>query len=210
MKKILLILAFSIVLIIGYYFISTPSSYKIKNKNPKGKSIICFGDSLTYGTGAPKDMNYPAQLSKMINQPVINLGIPGETTSMALKRIDKVIELDPKIVLITLGGNDLKNGISKKVTFANLKNIITTIQNDNTLVIIGGIDIPFFGKGFGQAYAELARKTGSILVPNIYTGLLGNRDLMSDRIHPNSRGYTKLARKFYTVLKPYINQMHSK
>ncbi|MCP4178467.1 MAG: arylesterase [bacterium] len=204
MKKILLIIVCIIILIVGYWFLSGPSAYEITNKIPQGKSIICFGDSLTYGTGASKNMSYPAQLSRMINRPIINLGISGETTSMALKRINEVIKLDPKIVLITLGGNDLKNGISKKETFGNLRTIVTTIQNHKALVIIGGIDIPFFGKGFGQAYKELARETGSVLIPNIYTGLLGNRKLMSDRIHPNNAGYTKLAQKFYKAVKPYI------
>jgi acyl-CoA thioesterase I len=204
MKKILLITTCIIILIIGYYFVSTPSSYKIRNKNPQGKSIICFGDSLTYGTGASKNMSYPAQLSRMIDQPIINMGIPGETTSMALRRINDVIKLNPKFVLITLGGNDLKTGISKKETFDNLRTIVTTIQKHKTLVIIGGIDIPFFSKGFGEAYKKLARETGSVLIPNIYAGLLIHRELMSDRIHPNNAGYTKLAEKFYKAIMPYL------
>lgn len=48
---------------------------------PVGENIICFGDSLTFGTGAPSDKSYPAQLAEMLGQPVINSGVPGDTTA---------------------------------------------------------------------------------------------------------------------------------
>ena len=70
-----------------------------------GENIICFGDSLTYGTGAPRDKSYPAQLSDMIGQPVINAGVLGDTTTRALERLEEdVLSQSPRIVLITLGG----------------------------------------------------------------------------------------------------------
>ena len=76
----------------------------------KGENIICFGDSLTFGTGAPRAKSYPAQLAKMLGNPVINSGIPGDTTARALQRLDRdVLSKSPRIVLITLGGNDLKS-----------------------------------------------------------------------------------------------------
>ena len=178
--------------------------HKIKNAVPSGENIICFGDSLTYGTGAKKGMDYPSQLSGMIGMPVINEGIPGDTTSDALRRTHNILKKDPRIVFITLGGNDLKNGISKDLAFNNLEMIIEKIQEKGALVIIGGIDVPFFGKGFGDAYRVLARKTGSILIPNIFKGIFAHPELMSDRIHPNSAGYTIMAQHFYKAVKPYL------
>jgi hypothetical protein len=45
----------------GYrYFLYQPP---IKNPRPAGENIVCFGDSLTYGTGASQGMDYPTQLS---------------------------------------------------------------------------------------------------------------------------------------------------
>lgn len=202
MKTILLI---STIIGIGMIiFFSMPSSYEIKNAEPIGDSIICFGDSLTYGTGAAKGMDYPSQLSRLIGVEVINAGVPGDTTAKALDRIDKIADMNPRIVLITLGGNDLKNKLKKEIVFKNLEQLIHIIQKNGALVIIGGIDIPIWGRGFGRAYVELSEKTGSVLIQNIFKDIMGNPNLMSDLIHPNSQGYTIMANHFYEAIKPYL------
>lgn len=202
MKKAGLVLGCLLMLFIGYKLLG--SSHDIRNTAPTGKTIVCFGDSLTYGTGADKGRNYPSQLSTLTGRPVINLGVPGDTTAGALARIDTVLEKEPRMVLLTLGGNDLKNRVPKQTAFNNLERIIQVIQDRGALVVIGGIDIPFYGRGFGTAYAELAAKTGSVLIPNVYDGIMGRAKLMSDPIHPNSDGYTLLAEHFYKAIKPYL------
>lgn len=203
MKKVHLFL-FAAIAVCAFYLFFSPCP-QIKNTNPRGENIICFGDSLTYGTGAESGMDYPSQLSRMIKREVINAGIPGDTTQRALDRLDKdVLSRSPRIVLITLGGNDLKNRVEKEVASQRLKIIIESIQDREALVIVGGIDIPFFGKGYGQSYKRVCNETGAILIPNIYKGILGKKELMSDPIHPNSSGYTIMARHFYKAIKPYL------
>ena len=187
-----------------FYFFSS-SHPEIRNAQPSGENLICFGDSLTYGTGASEGQDYPSHLSEMLSKPVINAGVPGDTTSTAMRRLyQDVLSHAPRIVFITLGGNDLKNGVSKKVAFENLKVIVEKIQAEGALVVLGGINIPFWGKGFGEAYENLAEETGSILIPNIYKGIIGNLKLMSDRIHPNAKGYEIIAKFFYDAVKPYM------
>ncbi len=39
---------------------------------------------------------------------------------------------------------------------------------------------------------------------NIYKGIIGNPKLMSDRIHPNAKGYEIIAQVFYDAVKPYM------
>ncbi|MGA1842702.1 MAG: hypothetical protein ACMUIU_18960 [bacterium] len=72
------------------------------------------------------------------------------------------------------------------------------------MVIFAGIEVPFFDNGFGDGYKVLARKTGSIIITNILKGILGHPDLRSDRIDPNSDGYTIMAKQFYKALRPYF------
>jgi acyl-CoA thioesterase I len=202
MKK-LGVLVLVLIGILGYnFFFATPN--RIKNFSTIGKNIICFGDSLTYGTGATAGMDYPSQLATMISQPVINKGVPGDTTASALARLDHdILSQSPGIVMITLGGNDLKNGVPKDTAFQNLKAIIESIQASGALVIVGGVDMRFWGRGFGEGYEEVCRKTGAVLIPNILDGIMGNSKLMSDPIHPNDNGYTKMAEKFHKALKSY-------
>jgi acyl-CoA thioesterase-1 len=188
---------------LGYYFFFA-SPNRIKNFSTIGKNIICFGDSLTYGSGATAGMDYPSQLATMISQPIINKGVPGDTTASALARLDRdILSQSPRIVLITLGANDLKNGTPKDIAFQNLKTIIESIQAKGALVIVGGVDIPLWGRGFGEGYAEVCRQTGVVLIPNIFEGIMGNSKLMSDPIHPNDAGYTKMAEKFHKAFKSY-------
>jgi acyl-CoA thioesterase I len=196
-------LVIALIAYIGYHqlFPSAP----VKNSRPAGENIICFGDSLTYGTGASQGMDYPSQLSRLIGRPVINAGIPGDTTATALARLDRdVLGLSPRIVLITLGGNDMKNRQDRDAAFRNLKTIITSIQGRGALVIVGGLDIPIWGRGFEEGYRKAADETGAILIPDILKGLLGNPEKMSDAIHPNDAGYGIMAGYFYEAMKPYL------
>jgi len=203
MKKIIIPILAILVLLAGYrLFFSGP---KIRNSTPEGENIICFGNSLTYGTGAVENMDYPSQLSRMISQPIINAGVPGDTTETALERLEEdVLSQSPRIVLITLGGNDLKNRVSKEAAHQNLKEIIVSIQDRGALVIVGGISIPFWGRGFGDMYQKVCEETRSVLIPNIFAGIIGKKNLMSDPIHPNDRGYTLMAEKFYRAMEPYL------
>jgi lysophospholipase L1-like esterase len=181
-------------LLLYQYFFSKP---KVKHTDTTGENIICFGDSLTFGTGASPGKDYPSQLSSMISRPVLNKGVPGDTTARAMARLDQdVLSLSPRIVLITLGGNDLKNGVPKDTAFRNLRRIVESIQAKGALVIIGGIDLPMGGRGFGEGYKRLCDETGAILIPNIFDGIMGNPQFMSDSIHPNDAGYTRFAQEF--------------
>jgi len=203
MKKVILSILAVLVLLVGYhFFFSRPA---VRNASPTGENIICFGDSLTYGTGASQNMGYPSQLSRLISKPIINAGVPGDTTATALTRLERdVLSRSPRMVLITLGGNDLKNRMSKEVAYQNLKNIILSIQNRGALVIVGGIRIPFWGRGFGEMYQKVCSETRAVLIPNIFDGIIGDKSLMSDPIHPNGKGYALMAQKFYEAMKPYL------
>ena len=72
---------------LGYKFLT--STHQDFSNGLFGEKIICFGDSLTYGTGASRGMDYPSQLSKMISRPVINAGVSGDTTARALQRLER-------------------------------------------------------------------------------------------------------------------------
>jgi lysophospholipase L1-like esterase len=201
MKKTLFFLLAAAILFWGYrIFVSQP---QVKKKSIPYETIICFGDSLTFGTGAVPGMDYPSQLSKMISKPVINAGAPGDTTASALTRLQHdVLSRSPDMVLITLGGNDLKNGVAKDVAFKNLKRIVKSIRGQGARVVIGGLRFPLRDRGFARGYKDLADQTGAVLIPDIFKDIIGNRSLMSDPIHPNGNGYKIMAQRFLEAMPP--------
>jgi len=201
MKKLVYVILACLILLAGYKFLT--STHQDFSTGSVGGKIICFGDSLTHGTGASRGKDYPSQLSKMISRPVINAGVPGDTTAGALRRLERdVLSYAPDIVLITLGGNDLKNGVASEAAFKNLTRIVNLIHNQGARVIIGGLSIPFRDRGFGRGYQKLADETGATLIPNILEGIMGNRKLLSDPIHPNDAGYKIMAERFYKAMLP--------
>ncbi|ADA78696.1 arylesterase [Francisella tularensis] len=208
MRKIILAIVLAVLVYLVYYvfFENNYNNWPIVNAKPQGETIVAFGDSLTAGYGVDKKDNYPSQLAKMLNQPVINMGISGETTQQALLRINKVIAKKPKIVLITLGGNDLKKKIPAGEAFDNLKQIVNILQANGALVVIGGIDIPYYKNDYAQDYIEFAKNNGCLLVPNTLSGLIGHSELMIDAVHPNAKGYNIMAKEFYDVIDKYLAQ----
>jgi len=201
MKKTPLILLVVLIIFSGYRIFVSPR--QVKEGPIPFDTIICFGDSLTAGTGADPGMDYPAQLSRMISKPVINAGVRGDTTARALKRLQRdVLSRSPDVVLITLGGNDLKNGVAKDIAFKNLKRIVESIQVQGARVIIGGLKFPLRDRGYARGYMDLADQTGAMLIPDIFKDIMGNRKLMSDPIHPNGDGYKIMAERFMEAMLP--------
>lgn len=199
MKKTLIALLAAVILFSGYRIFV--SQKQVKKRSIPYDTIICFGDSLTFGTGAVAGMDYPSQLSKMILKPVINVGVPGDTTASALTRLQRdVLSRSADVVLITLGGNDLKNGVAKDIAFKNLKRIVKSIQGQGARVIIGGLRFPLRDRGFARGYKDLADQAGAVLIPDIFKDIIGNRRLMSDPIHPNGDGYKIMAQRFLEAM----------
>ncbi len=193
----------ALLLLIAYQtFFSGP---EIINPDPRGTSIICFGDSLTAGTGATPESAYPAQLAKLIGRDVINAGFPGDTTTSALKRLEEdVLDRDPRIVLITLGGNDLMGDVPAAEAMDRLGTIVRRIQNKGALVIVGGLRPPIHGRGYNEGYSKLCEENGCVLIKNVLDDIMGRSELMSDRIHPNARGYEVMAARFEKTIRPYL------
>jgi len=203
MRRAILFFGFVLVVLLGCR--AFDSGPEIRNSRPTGENIICFGDSLTSGFGASPGMDYPSQLARIIGRPVINAGVEGDTTAGALTRLNKdVLSNSPRIVLITLGGNDLMSGVNEEVFSNNLRTIIELIQDRGALVIVGGIELPFWGEEFWAVYGQVCHETGAVLINNILQGIIDKPELMEDVIHPNSAGYTIIAQRFYKALKPYL------
>ena len=92
----------------GMTGISSSDTTKTVVESEKAPIIIAFGDSLTAGLGVASHNTYPAQLQKKLRHAgfehrVCNMGISGETTAGALRRLEHILELRPSIVILEFG-----------------------------------------------------------------------------------------------------------
>jgi len=194
-----------VLLAISIYLATRDSAYAITNANPTGTNIIAFGDSLTFGTGADRDASYPAHLSEILGQTVINKGAPGDTTGSALNRLERdVLAHDPRIVIVGLGGNDAAHRSDRAVVFDNLEKIVQRIQAKGALVIVLSFNFPLHSD-YQDKYEALARRNGCPIAHDMLDGIWGNPEVMSDPIHPNGAGYKLMAQKIAPVLQPYVH-----
>ena len=180
---------------------------EIKNIDSKGKNIICFGDSITFGYGAEPGGDYPSALTKMTSVAVINAGIDGDTSTEALKRLQSgVLDREPLLVIVEFGGNDFLRKIPQEETLNNMIEIIDKIQAKGAMVAVVDISTTMILKQYHSAFYNLAREKGAIFIPRILSGIITNPSLKSDFIHPNADGYNAIAQRIYRAITPYLNK----
>ncbi|MBI3332603.1 MAG: arylesterase [Candidatus Omnitrophica bacterium] len=179
----------------------------VANLDSAGSAIICFGDSLTEGVGASAGHDYPSLLAKTLGREVINAGVAGETTDMGLRRLEgDVLSRDPLLVIVEFGGNDFLHGVRKEEVFAHLDEMVRRIQEKGAMVVLVGVQPGLVGDAYRADYARLAGSRRAAFIPNILEGLLTEPDLMSDTLHPNDRGYERIAYRIFNVVKPLLER----
>ena len=171
---------------------------------PVGPSdvIVAFGDSLTYGTGAAENESYPAVLAQLIQRNVVRAGVPGETTVGGLARLEGVIaEHRPALVIVCLGGNDMLRKLDEAQTRGNLREIIRTIKGRGIAVALVGVPKPALITSAPAFYAELAQEFDLPYEGKVVTDVLYRAEFKADPIHPNAKGYRRIAEAIAELLK---------
>lgn len=186
--------------------LSACSSKKKHASIARGSTILALGDSLTAGYGAPQGSDYPTQLASITGWNVINGGVSGDTTEQALARLPKLLEENPKLVLISIGGNDFLRKLPESETRQNITRIIEMVKKENIPAVL--VAIPHFTVGalLGKVsehplYDDLAKQHSLPLLKGAWADILGDKDLKSDQIHGNAAGYRQFAEEMADFLK---------
>jgi len=194
-----------VLLIILSIALSGCGRQEIKNLDAKGESIICFGDSITFGYGANPGEDYPTALGKMVKLPVINAGVDGDTSFSALERLERdVLSKKPRLVIVEFCGNDFLKKIPKETTIKNLSEVIDRIQARGIMVALMDISAGMFFREYRAAFKKLAEKKQSIFIPVVLNKIITNPAMKSDFFHPNARGYKVIACRVYNAIARYI------
>ncbi|MFT6619514.1 MAG: lysophospholipase L1-like esterase [Limisphaerales bacterium] len=194
-----------LLLIGGWFFLwgSAPKEYR--NLPPSNTGPwVCFGDSLTAGYGAERGRDYPTLFAQKLGTKVVNLGVSGDTTANGIGRIEAALKLKPRVVMLCLGGNDTLRQIPRVQTFVNLATMIDRFHAAGSFVVLIGVrSASILRDKNAEHFEKLAAEKKVFYIPNILDGVIFSPELMSDKIHPNSAGYEKIALRFEEELKPF-------
>jgi acyl-CoA thioesterase-1 len=164
--------------------------------------VVAFGDSLTYGTGAAENESYPAVLAQLIGRRVVRAGVPGEVTAQGLARLPQVIEQHrPSLIVVCLGGNDLLRKIDEAQVKNNLREILRTIKSQGISAVLVGVPKLALIASAPPLYSELAKEFNIPYEGKIVTDVLYQLELKADPIHPNAKGYRKMAEAIAELLR---------
>jgi len=185
--------------------------------------ILAFGDSLTAGYGLDDiKQAFPAQLERALkakghdNVTVINAGISGDTTSGGVSRLDWSLASKPDAVILALGANDGLRAVDPAVTEANLRKIVTRLQQENIPVLMAGMVAPpnlgrDYGKRYAGAFATVAKETGVLFYPFFLEGVVAVPELnQADGMHPAPNGVAVMVKGILPLTEKLIVQAEAK
>lgn len=194
----LLIFTLSIFLLLTSCSDKTPALAKLA---PDGV-ILAFGDSLTYGTGADEDNSYPAILQQLSAHKVINAGVPGELSIQGLTRLEALLDqYMPQLLILCHGGNDLLRKRSKTQLKSNLEKMIQFAHQRGISVVLLGVPEPKIAfMKTAALYEDIAKQNNIPIEASVLLHVLSDKQLKSDTVHPNGRGYALIAEALHKLL----------
>ena len=165
-------------------------------------TVLAFGDSITRGNGAGAGESYPVVLGELIGRRVVNAGKAGELSRDGIKRLPGLLaSYRPRLVILTHGGNDLLRLMDERETEENLRQMILLIRQHGVSVVLVGVPAPGIMLSPPGLYSNLAEQFNLPYEDEVLSYIYRRASLKSDPIHPNARGYRKLAQSLAELLE---------
>lgn len=170
--------------------------------------VLALGDSLTVGYGATPEQAWPALLAQLTGWQIDNEGVNGDTSAGALQRLQALLAANNyDAVLVGIGGNDMLRGMSRQTTKDNISAIVRAALAQTPYVAVIATPAPepvratvgsLSDAGF---FEEVAKAEKALLISDVYSAVLSDAALRSDRIHANAQGYAVIAQQLADKLQ---------
>jgi acyl-CoA thioesterase I len=134
--------------------------------------VVALGASNVQGFGVSGGEAFPSQLEAMLrakgkNYSVSNQGIFGDTTSGVLGRLDGAVPQGTRIVILMIGGNDVRRGGTTEQAKSGFNEIVARLRARNIRVINA------------NPYYQAARGKGMVQPDGLHLTAAGHRYLAS-------------------------------
>ena len=177
--------------------------------------VVAFGDSLTAGQRVGRDETYPAFLQRELDSRgksfrVVNQGVSGDTTAVALSRVEAAIASQPAWVIVALGANDGLRGLPLDAMERNLRKVIEMFRQSGAQVVLAGMKLPRnygpeYVRDFDAVYPRLAEELNLLWIPFLLENVAMVPELNNDDgIHPNAAGNAIIARQVAAALEGFL------
>ena len=163
---------------------------------------MAFGDSLTFGTGANAAASYPAELERLLDRPVVNAGVPGETSAAGLKRLAAALTAHrPELVILCHGGNDILRNRPMAELERNLTAMVELIRKHRAEVVMLGVPGRNLTLSPPAAYENVAEQLDVPVDADMVPTLMGKPAFKSDQVHFNAAGYAAMAQGAMALIR---------
>jgi len=132
--------------------------------------IVCIGDSITYGVSVPRKYAFPQQLSRLMHQPVYNMGLGSYGPVQYYQLLINSQEMQPQKIIIALYlVNDLLDACDVVNERDYWKGLKKDLGNADPLADIGSCSIPLGDQVSQYHYQDLdvitlnLKKSGSLV-----------------------------------------------
>ena len=181
-----------------------------------GPVVLCLGDSLTEGQGVAPEQAWPSVLERRLRASghpgvrVVNAGTSGSTSASAVSRLKWQLRSQPDLLVLALGANDGLRGVDLASTRRNLDDAIALARRSGVRVVLAGMQLPpnygpAYTRDFQALFVELAKQHEIALIPFLLDGVAARPELnLADGVHPNARGYERVAENVFAVLEPLL------
>lgn len=165
-------------------------------------AVLAFGDSITFGTGAGETQSYPTLLQDLIGRKVHSAGVPGEVSAAGLARLPSAIDYyKPQLLILCSGGNDFLRKLGKQQAAENIRAMVRVAREKGVAVMLIAVPEPGLLPSPPDFYKDIAREFGIPYEDAALASILRDNELKSDLVHPNAKGYARLAAAVAGVLK---------
>lgn len=198
------------------------NNYRLKNVfkraiNGDNLTIAFIGGSITQGCLSSVHETCYAYLTYKwwettfpnANLKYLNAGIGGTTSHLGVGRVEEdVLSYEPDFVIVEFSVNDESNtffeetyeGLIRKVYSSKKKPAVLIVNN---VYYHNGGNAELFHNRIGRHYDIPCVSMQSSIFPQVVKGIIDNRDITPDDLHPNDNGHALVA----AVITNFLNKV---